>query len=119
MTDATLQVAAFTHQNQTNTWLSNRGFFSPMAKVYLGDVIDHLDIVVGNIDQYVATCDHLTDSVFVSILSFYPTLPSRASRPRVRVRARVLPELALDRLRRLDRPASTFKPEIPTLLYSS
>lgn len=42
------------------------GFFSPMTKVYIGDVLDHLEIIVSNMDQFVATCDHLTDYVFVS-----------------------------------------------------
>ncbi|ORY26965.1 hypothetical protein BCR39DRAFT_539585, partial [Naematelia encephala] len=44
-------------------------FFSPMSKVYIADVIDHLEIVVSSMDQYVATCDHLTDYVF-NALSF-------------------------------------------------
>lgn len=44
------------------------GFFSPMTKVYIGDVIDHLEIIVSSLDQFVATCDHLTDYVFVSRL---------------------------------------------------
>lgn len=43
-----------------------QGFFSPMTKVYIGDVLDHLEIIVSNMDQFVATCDHLTDYVFVS-----------------------------------------------------
>ncbi|WVQ82784.1 hypothetical protein IAT38_004916 [Cryptococcus sp. DSM 104549] len=45
------------------------GFFSPLTKVYIGDVIDHLEIVVGSIEQFVSTCDHLTDYVF-NVLSF-------------------------------------------------
>ncbi|WVQ94602.1 hypothetical protein IAU59_001682 [Kwoniella sp. CBS 9459] len=45
------------------------GFFSPMTKVYIGDVIDHLEIIVGSMEQFVATCDHLTDYVF-NVLSF-------------------------------------------------
>jgi len=45
---------------------TNQGFFSPMTKVYIGDVLDHLEIIVSNLDQFVATCDHLTDYVFVS-----------------------------------------------------
>ena len=44
----------------------SQGFFSPMTKVYIGDVLDHLEIVVSSLDQFVATCDHLTDYVFVS-----------------------------------------------------
>ena len=44
-----------------------QGFFSPMTRVYIGDVLDHLEIIVSNMDQFVATCDHLTDYVFVSI----------------------------------------------------
>ena len=43
-----------------------QGFFSPMTKVYIGDVTDHLETVVSSMDQFVATCDHLTDYVFVS-----------------------------------------------------
>jgi hypothetical protein len=43
-----------------------QGFFSSMTKVYIGDVLDHLEIIVSNLDQFVATCDHLTDYVFVS-----------------------------------------------------
>ena len=46
-----------------------QGFFSPMTKVYIGDVLDHLEIIVSNMDQFVATCDHLTDYVFVSVSS--------------------------------------------------
>ena len=42
------------------------GFFSPMTKVYIGDVMDHLEIILSSMDQFVATCDHLTDYVFVS-----------------------------------------------------
>lgn len=42
-----------------------QGFFSPMTKVYIGDVLDHLEIIVSSMDQFVATCDHLTDYVFV------------------------------------------------------
>ncbi|RSH84065.1 hypothetical protein EHS25_005310 [Saitozyma podzolica] len=45
------------------------GFFTPMTKVYIGDVIDHLEIIVSSLDQFVATCDHLTDYVF-NVLSF-------------------------------------------------
>ena len=44
---------------------NNQGFFTPMTKVYIGDVLDHLEIIVSNMDQFVATCDHLTDYVFV------------------------------------------------------
>lgn len=42
------------------------GFFTPMTKVYIGDVLDHLEIICSSMDQFVATCDHLTDYVFVS-----------------------------------------------------
>lgn len=42
-----------------------QGFFSPKTKVYIGDVLDHLELIVGSLDQFVATCDHLTDYVFV------------------------------------------------------
>lgn len=45
---------------------SNVGFFTPLTKVYIGDVLDHLEIIVSSMDQFVATCDHLTDYVFVS-----------------------------------------------------
>jgi hypothetical protein len=45
-----------------------QGFFSPLTKVYIGDVVDHIEIIVSSVDQYVATCDHLTDYVFVSRL---------------------------------------------------
>ncbi|RXK37391.1 hypothetical protein M231_05378 [Tremella mesenterica] len=48
---------------------SQQGFFSPMSKVYIGDVLDHLELIVGSMDQFVATCDHLTDYVF-NALSF-------------------------------------------------
>jgi len=34
------------------------------TKIYLSDVIDHLDSVVTSIDQFVSTCDHLTDFIF-------------------------------------------------------
>lgn len=44
------------------------GFFSPLTKVYIEDVIDHLEIIVGSLEQFVSTCDHLTDYVFVSPL---------------------------------------------------
>ena len=58
--------------NETDSPLANhketegQGFFSPMTKVYIGDVTDHLETVVSSMDQLVATCDHLTDYVFVS-----------------------------------------------------
>jgi hypothetical protein len=45
------------------------GYMSPMTRIYIGDVLDHLEMVVSSLDQFVATCDHLTDYVFVSILS--------------------------------------------------
>nr|XP_031861972.1 uncharacterized protein CI109_002385 [Kwoniella shandongensis]KAA5529044.1 hypothetical protein CI109_002385 [Kwoniella shandongensis] len=45
------------------------GFFTPLTKVYIGDVIDHLEIIVGSLEQFGATCDHLTDYVF-NVLSF-------------------------------------------------
>ncbi|WVO24084.1 uncharacterized protein IAS62_005448 [Cryptococcus decagattii] len=45
------------------------GFFSPLTKVYIEDVIDHLEIIVGSLEQFVSTCDHLTDYVF-NALSF-------------------------------------------------
>nr|XP_019048093.1 hypothetical protein I302_01858 [Kwoniella bestiolae CBS 10118]OCF27023.1 hypothetical protein I302_01858 [Kwoniella bestiolae CBS 10118] len=51
------------------TQASHVGFFSPMTKVYIGDVIDHLEITVGSLEQFVNTCDHLTDYVF-NVLSF-------------------------------------------------
>ncbi|WWC67393.1 uncharacterized protein I206_101301 [Kwoniella pini CBS 10737] len=53
----------------TPTQATHIGFFSPMTKVYIGDVIDHLEITVGSLDQFVNTCDHLTDYVF-NVLSF-------------------------------------------------
>lgn len=46
--------------------MAMNGFFSPMTKVYIGDVLDHLEIICSSMDQFVATCDHLTDYVFVS-----------------------------------------------------
>ncbi|KAK4684434.1 hypothetical protein P7C73_g5743, partial [Tremellales sp. Uapishka_1] len=59
-----------------STWMSNpngspsnAGFFSPLTKLYIGDVLDHLEIVTSSMDQFVATCDHLTDYVF-NVLSF-------------------------------------------------
>lgn len=36
-------------------------------QVYLGDVIDHLEVVLSSVDQFVATADHLTDYVFVRL----------------------------------------------------
>ncbi|OXG09746.1 hypothetical protein C367_07056 [Cryptococcus neoformans Ze90-1] len=45
------------------------GFFTPLTKVYIEDVIDHLEIIVGSLEQFVSTCDHLTDYVF-NVLSF-------------------------------------------------
>ena len=44
----------------------NEGYMSPMTRIYIGDVLDHLEMVVSSLDQFVATCDHLTDYVFVS-----------------------------------------------------
>lgn len=43
------------------------GYFSSLTKVYMGDVIDHLEMVVSSMDQFVASCDHLTEYVFVSL----------------------------------------------------
>ncbi|KLT39689.1 hypothetical protein CC85DRAFT_288259 [Cutaneotrichosporon oleaginosum] len=45
------------------------GYFSLLSKVYMNDVIDHLEMVVGSSEQFVSTCDHLTDYVF-NVLSF-------------------------------------------------
>nr|ODN85739.1 hypothetical protein L203_04613 [Cryptococcus depauperatus CBS 7841] len=45
------------------------GFFSPLTKVYVEDVIDHLEMVTGSLEQFAATCDRLTDYVF-NVLSF-------------------------------------------------
>lgn len=58
-----------TNQNGMVPWkepMAMTGFFSPMTKVYIGDVLDHLEIICSSMDQFVATCDHLTDYVFVS-----------------------------------------------------
>jgi hypothetical protein len=58
-----------TNQNGMVPWkepMAMNGFFSPMTKVYIGDVLDHLEIICSSMDQFVATCDHLTDYVFVS-----------------------------------------------------
>lgn len=41
------------------------GYFSPLSKVYISDVIDHLEMVVSSMDQFVASTEHLTDYVFV------------------------------------------------------
>ena len=46
---------------------NNMGFFSPMAKIYMVDVIDHLENAVSSLDQFIGTCEHLTDYVFVSL----------------------------------------------------
>lgn len=58
-----------TNSNGMVPWkepMAMTGFFSPMTKVYIGDVLDHLEIICSSMDQFVATCDHLTDYVFVS-----------------------------------------------------
>jgi len=58
-----------TNSNGMVPWkepMAMNGFFSPMTKVYIGDVLDHLEIICSSMDQFVATCDHLTDYVFVS-----------------------------------------------------
>ncbi|ODO08978.1 hypothetical protein I350_02570 [Cryptococcus amylolentus CBS 6273] len=52
-----------------NSQTAQLGFFTPLTKVYIEDVIDHLEIVVGSLEQFVSTCDHLTDYVF-NVLSF-------------------------------------------------
>lgn len=44
-------------------------FFSPLSRVYMNDVIDHLEMVVGSSEQFVNACDHLTDYTF-NVLSF-------------------------------------------------
>ncbi|BEJ14529.1 hypothetical protein CspHIS471_0402960 [Cutaneotrichosporon sp. HIS471] len=46
-----------------------QGYFSLLSKVYMNDIIDHLEMVVGSSEQFVGTCDHLTDYVF-NVLSF-------------------------------------------------
>jgi hypothetical protein len=59
-----------TNSNGIVPWkepMAMNGFFSPMTKVYIGDVLDHLEIICSSMDQFVATCDHLTDYVFVSL----------------------------------------------------
>ncbi|TYJ51817.1 hypothetical protein B9479_007593 [Cryptococcus floricola] len=55
--------------NPINPQTAQLGFFTPLTKVYIEDVIDHLEIVVGSLEQFVSTCDHLTDYVF-NVLSF-------------------------------------------------
>lgn len=52
------------------------GFFTPLTKVYIEDVIDHLEIIVGSLEQFVSTCDHLTDYVFVSLCLLLFVLPN-------------------------------------------
>jgi hypothetical protein len=76
-----------------------QGFFSPMTKVYIGDVLDHLEIIVSNMDQFVATCDHLTDYVFVS----------GPSEPR---------NMADDRMSSLSRQTSRWNVSVSSLLSS-
>lgn len=63
---ATPSMATFAQNGQPAAHQDRVGFFSPMTKVYIGDVLDHLELVVGSMDQFVATCEHLTDYVFVS-----------------------------------------------------
>ncbi|EKC99879.1 hypothetical protein A1Q2_05844 [Trichosporon asahii var. asahii CBS 8904] len=63
--------------------IGSAGYISPNARVYMNDVIDHLEVsyrcntgeadrqmVASSSDQFVATCDHLTDYSF-NVLSFY------------------------------------------------
>ena len=67
-----------TNQNGMVPWkepMTMTGYFSPMTKVYIGDVLDHLEIICSSMDQFVATCDHLTDYVFVSPASFQALHP--------------------------------------------
>ncbi|ORX35165.1 hypothetical protein BD324DRAFT_634098 [Kockovaella imperatae] len=45
------------------------GFFSPMAKIYMVDVIDHVENAISSLDQFIGTCEHLTGYVF-NVLSF-------------------------------------------------
>ncbi|KAJ9107443.1 hypothetical protein QFC21_000896 [Naganishia friedmannii] len=40
------------------------GYISQTTKVYLSDVIDHIDTMLTSLDQYLMTCDHLTDYIF-------------------------------------------------------
>jgi hypothetical protein len=61
-----LNAQAQAHGNGQGQPAGVEGYFSPMTKVYIGDVLDHLEMVVSSLDQFVATCDHLTDYVFVS-----------------------------------------------------
>lgn len=42
------------------------GYFSPLTKAYMNDVIDHLETVVNSSEQFVGSCDHLTNYCFVS-----------------------------------------------------
>lgn len=57
---------------------ASAGYFSPLTKVYIGDVLDHLELIISSMDQFVASCDHLTDYVFVSYVSRVRfSLPSR------------------------------------------
>ena len=56
-----------------------------MTKVYIGDVTDHLESITSSMDQFVATCDHLTDYVFVSSQDHYssPHPPPPPELPRL------------------------------------
>ncbi|KAG7571526.1 hypothetical protein FFLO_00542 [Filobasidium floriforme] len=45
------------------------GYISRITKIYLSDVIDHLDTVLNAIDQFTVTTDHLTSFVF-NLMSF-------------------------------------------------
>ena len=65
-TEKSGQLAPPTAQGPNGT-TANQGFFTPMTKVYIGDVLDHLELIVSSMDQFVATCDHLTDYVFVGL----------------------------------------------------
>jgi hypothetical protein len=53
------------------------GYFSQMTKVYIGDVLDHLELIISSMDQFVASCDHLTDYVFVSRVELSRDSPSQ------------------------------------------
>ena len=58
---------AFRLALQLMSWATN-GYLTTLLlrsrQIYLSDVIDHLDTVLGNIDQYTVTTDHLTSFVF-------------------------------------------------------
>ena len=57
------------HDGQSELRSTHSGFVSPMAKVYLSDVLDHVESALSSLDLFMGLCQQLEDYIF-NLLSF-------------------------------------------------